>query len=101
MNYLTELAKAIRLQVDSRFVPEGDTDSLFRLYALLALAKGTAVTAEDVHNAWAAWMSDRDPTHTAILPYDALRPDLRREDRPFVEAIREISASLDRRDSPH
>lgn len=94
MNYLTELGEAIRREVDPKFVPEGNTESLFRLYAVLALAKGTTVTAEDVHNAWAAWMSEQDPAHDAIQPYRSLRSSVRREDQPFVEAIRAAAARL-------
>lgn len=94
VNYLTELGQAIRREIDPKVVPEGNTDSLFRLYAVLALTKSTAVTAEDVHNAWAAWMSDQDPTHEAIQPYNALRSNVRREDQPFVEAIRAVASRL-------
>ncbi len=51
MSYITEIAKAIRGEVDPALLPSDGTDSLFNTYAVLALAKGTAVTAEDVHNA--------------------------------------------------
>jgi hypothetical protein len=87
MSYITEVADAIRSEVDPRLVPEGDTASLFRLYAVLALAKGTAVTPEDVHNAWAAWMSGNDPTHASIQPFDALSPTVQREDAPSWTAF--------------
>jgi len=98
MSYITEVADAIRSEVDPRLVPEGDTASLFRLYAVLALAKGTAVTPEDVHNAWAAWMSGNDPTHASIQPFDALSPTVQREDAPFVDGIRTVAARLTPRD---
>lgn len=93
MNYLTELGKAIQREVDSSFLPDGDTTSLFRLYAVLALAKGTAVTGEDVHNAWAAWMSDQDITHESIRPYHQLPSHVQREDQVFVDAIRKVASS--------
>lgn len=37
-------------------LPDEDTSSLFRIYAVSLLAKGEEVTREDVHNAWIAWM---------------------------------------------
>jgi hypothetical protein len=94
MTYLDELADAIRREVDPAALPDGDTASLFRLYAVLLLAKGVAVTAEDVHNAWAAWMSGRDPAHQAIKPYRQLPDDIRRSDQPFLEAIRRVASRL-------
>src|SRR5579884_3934624 len=59
MNYIDELARAIRARVDLSILPRSDVDRLFRIYAVLALAKGSQVTARDVHNAWAAWECDR------------------------------------------
>lgn len=94
MNYLTELGEAIRREVDPHVLPAGDTASLFRFYAVLALAKGTAVTAEDVHNAWAAWMSDRDPNHEAIKPYASLQEGVKQEDQPYAEAIRRVASRM-------
>ncbi|MGH2783574.1 MAG: DUF7701 domain-containing protein, partial [Thermoleophilaceae bacterium] len=72
MSYLDELATEIERQVPADVLPDGDTRSLFRLYALLALAKGRAVNAVDVHHAWAAWMQERDPHHRSIKPFEEL-----------------------------
>ncbi len=94
MNYLDELADAIRREVDPASLPTGDTSALFRLYAVLALAKTTAVTAEVVHNAWVAWMSERHPTHEAIKRFHELPPDVQREDQPFLAAIRKVASRL-------
>lgn len=91
MNYIDDVAQAIRREVAPNLLPEGDTTSLFRLYAVLALARGTDVSLEDVHNAWSAWMSEREPTHEAIRPYEQLSSHLQREDRPFLEAIHKIA----------
>jgi hypothetical protein len=88
MNYIDELAHRIKAKVPSGLLPEGDTTQLFRSYALLALAKGVQVTASDVHDAWAAWMSAIDPNHEAIRPFRDLGKEARREDQPFVDAIR-------------
>lgn len=96
MSYLDELATEIERQVPADLLPGGDTRSLFRLYALLALAKGRAVDAADVHNAWAAWMQERNPHHRSIKPFEALDADTQAADEPFVEAIRAVAERLDR-----
>lgn len=88
MNYLDQLASEIRANVAADLLPADDTAVLFRLYAALALAKGEAVDAEDVHNAWAAWMSGQDPEHRSIKPFDELDRETQRADEPFVLAIR-------------
>jgi hypothetical protein len=88
LSYLTEIADAIRFEVNPDLLPAGDTASLFRIYAVLALAKGDRVTAEDVHNAWAAWMTESDPDHPSIKPFNELSADAKRQDEPFVDAIR-------------
>lgn len=94
MNYLDTLATAIRQEVTPDALPAGDTTLLFRLYAVLALAKGTEVTGEDVHNAWAAWMSEKEPTHESIKPYSELVQDVQREDQSFVDAIRMVASRI-------
>ena len=90
---MDELAEEIRGELPDELVPEGDTDLLFRLYALLALAKGERVTAADVHNAWAAWMQERNPGHPAIRPFDDLNSNAQEADEPFVHAIRAVIAT--------
>lgn len=96
MTYLDELAIEIERQVPDELLPDEDAAPLFRLYALLALAKGRAVTAIDVHNAWAAWMQERDPGHRSIKPFDELDADTQAADEPFVRAIRTVADRLDR-----
>ena len=92
MSYLTELANAIMDELDPDVLPSEDTDALFRIYAVLALAKGRDVTAEDVHNAWVAWMSERDASHSSIKPYAELPADVQAQDQPFADAIRAVMA---------
>jgi hypothetical protein len=88
VNYIDELAQAIRARADpSRQLPKTDTQRLFRLYAVLALVKGTGVTAKDVHDAWAAWECDRKPQAPSIVPFVQLTPETQRLDEPFVAAI--------------
>jgi len=92
VTYLDDIADAIRANVRGDLIPSEDTDALFRLYAVLALAKGCAVEPSDVHDAWAAWMREQDPEHPSIRPFSELDADTRRMDEPFVKAIRTVSA---------
>lgn len=96
MSYLDDLAAEIERRLPADRLPDGDTRSLFRLYALLALAKGHAVSAADVHNAWAAWMQERNPGHRSIKPFEVLDAETQASDEPFVEAIRAVAEQLDR-----
>ena len=88
MNYLDDLGRRIRGHVPLANLPEEDTRALFRGYAVLLLAKGSHVTPADVHNAWAAWMIQTDPTHDAIVPYADLSSEVAGDDLPYVQAIR-------------
>src|SRR3954470_1165615 len=88
MSYLDDLAATIRGYAPASGLPPADLDSLFRLYAVLALAKGEAVTAEDVHNAWAAWMQQDDADHESLRPFDELDTSTQAADDPYVDAIR-------------
>jgi hypothetical protein len=94
MTYLDELAAEIKRQVPVDVLPRGNIGTLFRIYALLALSKGTAVTAEDVHNAWAVWMREQDPGHRSIKPFKELDEDTQASDEPFVKAIRAVAGRL-------
>ncbi len=95
MSYLDKLANEIERQVPDRLLPDEDMASLFRLYALLALAKGRAVNAIDVHNAWVAWMQERDPGHRSIKPFAQLDAATQAADEPFVQAIRTVAERLE------
>ncbi len=94
LNYIDDIARRIKREVPSDILPKGDTDLLFRMYAVLALALGEKVEAENVHDAWSAWMSQSDPGHESIEPFDKLPEDVQAQDEPFAEAIRKVAASL-------
>jgi hypothetical protein len=98
VTYVETLAAEIRARVPDRFLPDGDLDSLFLLYALLCLTKGQTVVAEDVHNAWVVWMVMRHERHPSRIPFKALDPSTRAEDEPFVAAIRGAAAERARGD---
>jgi hypothetical protein len=93
LNYVDEVAEAIRRLVAPELVPEGDTAALFRTYAVLVMAKGEAVEMEDVHDAWAAWMSEQDPAHASLKPLYELSPDVQHADEPYWDAIQAVARS--------
>lgn len=87
-NYVAEVAAAIRQAIKPDLLPRGDVDLLFLFYAVLAMTRGVKTTAEDVHNAWTAWMVATGQDHDAMRPYSELPPDVQAEDVPYVRAIR-------------
>ncbi len=91
MNYLDLLASEIQRTADPEAVPPDEDTALYRQYAVLLLAKGQMVTAEDVHNAWAAWASEFDPESRHLLPYKELSLTAQRKDEPYAEAIRRVA----------
>jgi hypothetical protein len=94
MNYIAEIAEQIRREVPQEVLPEGDTDLLFLMYAVLALTVGEDVRAEDVHDAWSAWMSYQDSSHASIKPFVQLSLETKKTDQPFVDAIRKVASQL-------
>ena len=95
MNYLVEIANRIRASLPHKSVPE-NSDDLFLMYAVLACAVGTATTAENVHDAWTAWMATRGEDHDSMIPFAKLPASVQREDEPFAEAIRRVAADVGR-----
>jgi hypothetical protein len=94
MNYVSDIAERIRREVPPEALPQGDTDLLFLMYAVLALSVGEDVRAEDVHDTWSAWMTYHDPSHKSIKPFTQLGSDIKRQDQPFVDAIRKVASQL-------
>ena len=99
MTYIDDIAAQVRAHVPDQMLPDGDTTLLFQLYAVLLLAKGSEVTASDVHNAWSVWMQSTRPDHPALQPFDELDADTRKGDAPYVDAIRQAATSLAREQS--
>jgi len=91
MTYLDALADEIRAATAPGALPDDDTSSLFRAYAVLLLAKGEEVMPEDVHNAWVAWMLDRGESHESMVPFAELSAETQAEDSPFMAAVRTVA----------
>ncbi|WP_158672670.1 RipA family octameric membrane protein [Mycobacterium colombiense] len=88
------VAQQIKGRIPPSEIPDEDTHELFRIYAVLLLAKGSRVEVEDVHNAWSAWMSSKDPNHRALVPLHELGADAIKSDEPFVTAIRDVATQM-------
>ncbi len=91
MNYLDLLAADIQRTANPESTPPDDDLPLYRLYALLLLVKSTAVTLEDVHNAWATWASDHEPESRHIIPFKELSLSVQSKDQVYVDAIRAVA----------
>lgn len=74
----------------SERLPDCDRD-LINLYALLALSTGASTTLEDVHDAWAVWRVATRPDHPAVVPFSELSEHTRELDRPYMNAIHQVS----------
>ncbi len=94
MTYLDAVAEEIRGAVPAGVLPDEDMSDLFRMYAVLMLAKGEAVTREDVHNAWVAWKESTGEEHESMVPFADLPLGTQGEDSPFVLAIRSVARKL-------
>lgn len=91
MNYLDLLGAEIQRAADPDATPPDDDLPLYRLYAVLLLAKGEGVAFEDVHNAWAAWASDHQPDNRHLIPFKELSLSEQRKDEPYVKAIKQVA----------
>ena len=94
MNYLDRLAAEIQRTADPDARPPDEDLPLYRLYAVLLLAKGREVTTEDVHNAWVAWASEHQPDSPNLIPFKELLPSVQRKDTTYVDAIRVVATHL-------
>ncbi len=94
MNYLDLLAAEIQRTADPEATPPDEDLPLYRLYAVLLLAKDAEVTAEDVHNAWVAWASDHDPDSRHLKPFKELSLGVQRKDQRYVDAIHQVANNL-------
>jgi hypothetical protein len=91
MNYLDLIAAEIQRTADPESTPPDEDLPLYRLYAVLLLAKGSEVTLEDVHNAWAAWASEYEPDSRHLIPFKELSLSVQHKDQAYVHAIREVA----------
>lgn len=97
MSYIDRIAQNIFAKAHGGGVPsEGPTGDapLYRMFAVLALSRGTDTTLVDVHNAWAAWMAGIHPDHRSLIPFYELEPKVRELDIPYRDAIHAVALEL-------
>ncbi|WP_068819355.1 hypothetical protein [Phormidesmis priestleyi] len=93
-SYLDKIAVEIRRTADPDAVLLDGDLPLYRIYAVLLLAKGQDVVAEDVHNAWAAWACEHEPESQSLLPFKELSLRNQRKDQLYVDAIRQVAERM-------
>jgi hypothetical protein len=89
-SYLDKIAAELRQTADADAASSNEDLSLYRIYAVLLLAKGKDVVAEDVHNAWAAWACEYEPASKNLVPFNELSPRVQYKDQLYVDAIHQI-----------
>ena len=98
MTYVDVIADQIRAELDPPPDASAENAALFRLYALLLLTRGSAVTARDVHDAWVVWMLGRGEQHPSMVSFDHLPAAVQHEDDRYVRAIRRVSGAYAQND---
>lgn len=92
-SYLDKIAAEIRRTTDPDAALDEDMP-LYRIYAVLLLAKGQTVTLEDVHNAWAAWASQYEADSRNLIPFKELSLSVQRKDQLYMDAIHQVAAQM-------
>jgi hypothetical protein len=90
LNYIDHIAERINSLVDDEPLSD-EWRPLFRIYAVLALAKGVDVTLKDVHDAWSAYTAEAYPEHPSLVPFDELKPEVQALDVPYMDAIYQVA----------
>jgi hypothetical protein len=93
-SYLDKIAAEIRRTADPDAALSDEDLPLYRIYAVLLLVRGQDVTAEDVHNAWAAWASEHEPENRNLLPFKELSLRAQRKDQKYVDAIHQVAERM-------
>jgi hypothetical protein len=87
MDYITERSHRIFQIAHHGGMPTPGDAALYRMYAVLSFAKGADTTAQDVHDAWSAWIAESYPEHRSLKPFSELSEETKRMDDLYVDAI--------------
>ncbi|MBD3004802.1 hypothetical protein [Streptomyces sp. 5-10] len=87
-NYVDSVREAL-----SQKIPDANGE-LLDLYTLLAFVRGSAVTLEDVHDAWSVWRSRTNPHHKSLIPFGGLAPEVQQLDQKYADAITEVAHAV-------
>lgn len=90
-SYLDEIATEIRRTAEPEAAENEEDLLLYRVYAVLLLAKGEKVSAEDVHNAWSVWACENEPNSKSLIPFQELSLSAQSKDSVYVEAIHKVA----------
>lgn len=93
MSYIDKIADRINATMDAAPLSD-EWRPLFRIYAVLALVKGTGTTLEDVHDAWSAFTAGTRPDHRSLIPFDELTEEVQLLDAPYRDAIHAVAREL-------
>lgn len=93
-SYLDKIAAEIWRTAEPDSVLSDEDLPLYRIYAVLLLAKGLDVVAEDVHNAWVAWACEHDAESRSLLPFKELSLRTQSKDQPYLDAIHQVSKRM-------
>lgn len=92
VTYIDKIAERIAAKASPDCVP--DDMLLYRIYALLALTRGTAVTKRDVHDAWCVWKLQHVKEHKSLKPYAKLTQEVQDMDEPYRKAIEDVAREI-------
>lgn len=90
MNYIDEIADQIAGELHDLPISD-EWRPLYRLYALLCLAKGDETSLADVHDAWTVFTLEHQPDHKSLIPFDDLTPEVQARDQPYKDAIQIVA----------
>ena len=102
MNYIDQIAERIyketcetlpALEPGQKLISDQDI-GLYRIYAVLCLAKGTDTCSADVHDAWSAWRAASVPDHKSLIPFDQLSRSVQAQDHEYVNAIHAVAKTI-------
>lgn len=85
MNYIETFLAELGDQL-----PDCDAQ-LLRYYALLGIVKGTGVTLQDIHDAWAVWAND-SPALTIL--FRGRMTEVQEWDVPYRDAVTAVARKL-------
>jgi len=89
--YIEEIATRVKnVWAPQCALTEGDR-TIYLIFAILALTKGTDTTKEDVHHALDAWNVLIDPEFKGVVPFDEMPAYIQNSAQPFVDAIHKVS----------
>ena len=87
MNYIQKARSILAAKIDVE-------NDLLDLYTLLVFTKGIDCELIDVHDAWAIWRNNSNPSHKSLIPFSELTPEVQELDREYAEAIQQTAQEI-------